>query len=128
MRKAYKVAIEKTDKGYLVKVPDFDAMTQGEDIADCMYMARDLICVAALGCEDLNQPIPEPNSVEFTSKESDIITYVDVDIDEYRRKHNNRKIKKTLSIASWINKKAEEEGINFSRTLEDALLEKLGEK
>lgn len=128
MRKAYKVAIEKTDKGYLVKVPDFDAMTQGEDIADCMYMARDLICVAALGCEDLNQPVPEPNTREFIPKADDIITYVDVDIDEYRKKHDNKKIKKTLSIASWINKKAEEEGINFSRTLEEALLKKLDKR
>lgn len=116
MRKAYKVVIKETNKGYLVKVPDFDAITQGDDIADCMYMARDLICVASMGCEDLNQPIPEPDSVEFASDTDDIITYVDVDtselwnaqldyhndiithvdvdIDEYRRKHDTRKIKK----------------------------------
>jgi len=45
---------------------------------------------------------------------------------EYRRENDNRAIKKTLSIPSWLNSKAEKAGINFSQTLQKALKEELG--
>ena len=125
MRKAYKIALEKdvNDGMYLVKVPDFDAVTQGKDIADCINMARDLIQSGALAREDLGKDIPEPNSKEFVCKEGDIITYVDVDIDLYRKKMSKKRVKKTLTIPSWLNEVAEEHGVNFSRVLEDALID-----
>lgn len=127
MKKAYKIALEKdNDTGiYIVKIPDFDAVTQGKDIADSINMARDLICVGALANEDLGKEIPEPNSKEFKCNKDDIITYVDVDIDLYRKKASKKRIKKTLTIPSWLNEAAEEEGLNFSRILEDALNERL---
>jgi post-segregation antitoxin (ccd killing protein) len=41
---------------------------------------------------------------------------------------NNRKArnKKTLTLPSWLNAKAENAGINFSAALQEALKEKLG--
>lgn len=42
-----------------------------------------------------------------------------------RKKHDNKKVKKTLSIPSWLNAAAERENINFSRLLEEALRERL---
>ena len=38
----------------------------------------------------------------------------------------NRSVKKTLTIPAWLNDRARAEGINFSKTLHDALLEKIG--
>ncbi len=35
---------------------------------------------------------------------------------------------KTLTIPAWLNKAALEQGINFSRTLQEALLEKVQSK
>jgi hypothetical protein len=43
----------------------------------------------------------------------------------YRKKYNNRAVKKTLSIPEWLNEAASKAGINFSQTLQDALKEKL---
>ena len=34
-------------------------------------------------------------------------------------------VKKTLTIPSWLNKRAEKIGVNFSQTLQDALLSKI---
>ena len=42
---AYPIILEKEADGYFVTVPDIDRYTQGEDIADAMEMARDLICL-----------------------------------------------------------------------------------
>lgn len=57
--------------------------------------------------EDLGREIPAPDSVQVKLKEGDIVTYVDVDFSEYRRKTENRKVKKILFIPSRLNEKAD---------------------
>ena len=42
-----------------------------------------------------------------------------------RLSRGRKKIKKTLTISSWLNEVAENENINFSQTLEEALKQKL---
>jgi hypothetical protein len=44
---------------------------------------------------------------------------------EYRKKYENKAIKKTLTIPSWLNFAAETANINFSQTLQRALKEEL---
>lgn len=121
MRKAYRIILKKDTEGYLVTVPDFNCNTQGKDIGEALYMARDVIGSMGISLEDIGKEIPEPDTVTFTAKADEIVTYVDVDFTEYRKKVDNRKIKKTLSIPSWLNEMAEAENINFSRVLEEGL-------
>ena len=52
-------------------------------------------------------------------------TYVVVDIDSFAKKWGKELIKKTVNIPKWINTKAETLNINFSKTLEEALLQKI---
>lgn len=125
MRKAYKIILTKDTDGYLVTVPDFDCNTQGTDIAEAMYMARDVIGLMGVTLEDMGKEIPEPDTAAYNLSDGDIELYVDVDFLEYRKRNENKKVKKTLSIPSWLNEKAEAEQINFSRLLEEALLNKL---
>ena len=125
MRYAYRIILKKKKKGYTVYIPDFDIGTQGADIADAMYMARDVISVTGVTLEDIGKKIPVPGEKEYSLKAGEMDTYVDVDFMEYKKKHDNRKVKKTLTIPSWLNEAAENENINFSRTLEEALLNKL---
>lgn len=125
MRKAYQIILTPEENGYTVFVPDFDCGTQGTDLADAMYMARDVIGIMGITLQDIGKEIPEPGIAECVAEADDIVTYVDVDFDAYRRKHDNRKVKKTLTIPSWLNEQAENAHINFSRTLEEALLDKL---
>lgn len=40
---------------------------------------------------------------------------------EYRRFYDNKAVKKTLTIPSWLNTMAERQGVNFSLTLQNAL-------
>ena len=128
MRTAYKIILRKTDEGYFVIVPDFDCNTQGKDIADAMFMARDVIGIMGITLEDMGKGVPEPNTASYELIEGDVELYVDVDFAEYRKRNDNKRIKKTLSIPSWLNERAESEHINFSRVLEEALMEKVGSK
>ena len=128
MRIAYKIILTEDKDGYIVYVPDFDRGTQGADMGEAIYMARDLIGILGITLENNGKEIPQPNATDYTLKENEILTFVDVDFAEYRRKHDNRKVKKNLTIPSWLNERAEAENINFSRVLEEALLRKLGIK
>lgn len=128
MRKAYKIVLipeENESHSYTVYIPDFDMYTEGDGIADAIYMARDAIGLMGITMQDTGDAIPEPGTAIHEAAAGEIETYVDVDFKEHRKKHDNKKIKKTLTIPSWLNEAAENEHINFSRTLEEALLDKL---
>ena len=122
MKRAYKVALIPEDNGYTVYIPAFDGWTEGKDLADALYMAADYIGIMGITLEDMGKPIPE--DTPYTAKDEELESYVAVDFTDYRKKKDNKKVKKTLTIKSWINEAAEKEGINFSATLEEALMEK----
>jgi hypothetical protein len=48
-----------------------------------------------------------------------------VDTTEYRAAIENKAIKKTLTIPSWLNHAAEKQHLNFSQILQEALKERL---
>lgn len=125
-RKAYPVVLTKTEKGYLVYVPDFDINTFGSSITDAIEMSRDAIGLAGISLQDMEQELPVENSIEFSTNPNDIVTLVDIDFDSYRFKNDNRKVRKNVTIPYYLNIKAEKLGLNFSRVLEEALLVKIG--
>lgn len=58
---------------------------------------------------------------------SDIVTLVDVDVDfdDYRRKHDLRVVKKNCTPPSWLCYEAEKANINFSQVLQTAIKREL---
>jgi predicted RNase H-like HicB family nuclease len=121
MKEAYPIIISKEKDGYYVSIPDFDIATQGTSIADAISMARDAIGLMGIDMEDEGKPLPAPNSVKAQPGDNDIVTLVDVDFTEYRKKVDNRSVKKNCTIPYWLNVEAEKAGINFSKVLQDAL-------
>jgi len=110
---------------YVVRVPDLDIGTQGKDIADAIYMARDAICLWGISEQDEGRPIPTPSEVLPEYEADEIPAFVDVDFDEYRRKIESRTVRKNITIPSWLNEAAEAAGINFSAVMQNALKEQL---
>jgi len=112
---------------YCVYFPDIKrGATQGENLAECIDMGEDFLCLALYHMEEDNTPIPTPSNPHDIQVESDdIITLISVNTDTYRRYYENKLIKKTLNIPSWLNERAEAANINFSQTLQRALKEDL---
>jgi predicted RNase H-like HicB family nuclease len=127
MKAAYPIVMSKGKKFIVVYIPDFKINTQGKDEADAMAMARDAIGLVGIDMEDENEPVPHPTALTDVQKEkeSDIITLIDVDFAEYRRKNDMRVTKKNCTIPSWLNFEAEKAGINFSAVLQTALKQEL---
>lgn len=126
MKEVYPIIISEEKDGFFIDIPDFDISTQGKSLSDAIFMARDAIALTGITLEDEGKEIPKPNIKGVKKeKETDIITLVDVDFSEYRKKHDNRAVKKNCTLPYWLCCAAEKEGINFSKTLQEALKEKL---
>lgn len=129
MKRVYPAIFTPDGKWFLVKIPDFDIMTQGESLADAIDMARDAINLMGVQYEDDGKAIPEPSNISEVGLENgQISTLIDCDFDEYRKMLDNRAVKKNCTLPSWLNKKAEAENINFSQVLQEALISKLNLK
>lgn len=127
MKTAYPIVLIPDGDFYLVKAVDFDFMTQGEDIADAIDMARDAISLMGVQYQDEGKTLPTPSSVlDIQHNDNEIVTLVDVDFLAYRKMLDNRSVRKNCTIPSWLNEKAEQAGINFSAVLQNALIDKLG--
>lgn len=126
MKQAYPIIVKRDVKYCVVFIPDFELNTQGETIAEAMEMARDAIGMAGCYLMDEGREIPTASLLNNTVAEAgELLTLVDVDFSEYRRKHSNRAIRKNLTIPYWLNEAAEAAGLNFSAVLQKALKREL---
>lgn len=127
MKTAYPIVMSQGAEYIIVYVPDFDINTQGTDYADAIEMARDAIGLMGIDMEDEKEPIPCPSDMSAISKEhaEDIITLVDVNFADYRRKNDMRTVRRNVSLPSWLNAEAEKAGVNVSAILQAALKREL---
>ena len=128
MKYVYPAVFRKEDiGGYYIFFPDIRmGGTMGNDIADGIMMAEDFLAEALRYLEDEKAEIPMPSDIKSLDlEEGDITTFISADTMEYRRKHEKKAVKKTLTLPSWLNAAAEAAEINFSQTLQKALKEEL---
>lgn len=133
MKMAYPVILTYDDGVVLVEVPDMDVFTQGEDVADAISMARDAVGLKGISMEDAGEVIPEPSKItdidvrnsEFFSDGNTVVALVDIDFLEYRRKNDNKMVRRNVTLPNWMNLAAEKEGLNVSKVLQEALKERL---
>lgn len=127
MKAAYPIVMSQGAEYIIVYVPDFNINTQGTDYADAIEMARDAIGLMGIDMEDEKEQIPCPSDMSAISKEhaEDIITLVDVDFADYRRKNDMRTVRRNVSLPSWLNAEAEKAGVNVSAILQAALKREL---
>jgi len=127
MKAAYPIVMSKGSEYIVVYVPDFNINTQGTDYADAMEMARDAIGLVGIDMEDDKEEIPKPSPIETIKPEhdGDVVTLVDVDFAEYRRKNDMRTVRRNVSLPSWLDSAAKEADINVSAVLVRALKQEL---
>ena len=124
---------------FLVCVPDMEIFTEGDTFADAIEMARDAIGLAGISMEDHKEQLPVPSDqntaigkVKHDTEDIDfskgILTYVDVDFSEYRKKIDTKTVRRNVALPSWLNYEAEHAGTNVSRVLQEALMNVLNVK
>lgn len=118
---------EEKGGGYSVDFPDLEGcFTTGDDLADALSMAEDVLATTLVYYENQNREIPKPSAIQkVKTSGKEFVNLVACDTIRYRRLLNKTAVKKTLSIPGWMDEAATAAGINFSQTLQDALKEKL---
>ncbi len=139
MLSMYPACFYKEDDGYSVIFPDLNYLaTQGDSLKEAMEMAVECLAAYLHSCKTDGETIPEPSNLTdidpvAVSKEVSpdepvgeaFVNMVSVDVEAYAKANFEKSVRKTLTIPAWLNKAALEQGINFSQTLQEALLEKV---
>ena len=110
--------------GYIVLFKDLDLATEGENLSDAITMAEEALTLRLTAMERDGDEIPVASKPEYLKPEEKdgFITLVHTD---KRYLMKEKCVKKNLTIPSWLADKADDLGINYSQTLQDALKEKV---
>lgn len=112
--------------GFCVRFPDIPGCyTEGDTIEEAYKMAASAIGLYAQQ-DDGKFEFPEasaPNSIMLEKDE--FLVLVEFNLIEYLKNTSDRAVKKTLTIPSWLNNLAEQNNVNFSNVLQNALKEYL---
>lgn len=129
MKLVYPACFYEEENGYSVEIPDLlGCCTQGNTLEQAMEMGQDAALGWILTSIEDEEEIPLPSNIKDIKLErsNGFVTLLLLDIDQYTEKYGTKKsIKKTLTIPEWLNRRAEKIGINFSKTLQEALLNKI---
>ena len=137
MLSIYPACFFKEENGYSVVFPDLNWLaTSGNTETEAMEMAVECLAGFLYMLEKDGEAIPKASSLndislEATARELDaktdeaFVNMVSVDVAQYARDHFEKSVRKTLTIPAWLNAIAMEKRINFSQTLQDALLAKV---
>ncbi len=122
----YPAIFHEEDSSYWVEFPGLEGcFTQGETFEEAYTMAIEALGLY-LEVEENKFEYPETGKIENFSVDKDsCVVMVEFDEVEYLKNHGKKSVKKTLTIPEWLNVAAERENINFSQTLQNALLEQL---
>jgi predicted RNase H-like HicB family nuclease len=118
---------QEADGRYSVEIPDLNLATFGDDLPDAMFMATDAATGRLLLMLKDGEPLPKARDLKdvVPDDETGFTSMVYVDLGSIEIMRDEKQIEKILTIPSWLNKAAERKNINFSDTLQAALVDKL---
>ncbi len=116
--------------GFWISFPDIpECLTEGDNMDDAYNMAIDALGLCLTDMEKNNIPFPAPSPVDKITVDADaLLVVIEFDMLAYKKRTSSKSVKKTLTIPAWLNEQAIQLNINFSQVLQDALIEKVGNK
>ena len=122
----YPAVFFREDNGFSVRFPDFTGCyTEGDTLEEAYKMSESAIGLYAQNDNgSFNFPnASTPDSIELS--EGEFLVLVKFNLVEYIKNTSDKAVKKTLTIPSWLNNLAEQNNVNFSNVLQNALKEYL---
>lgn len=137
MLSVYPACFFREENSYAVVFPDLNGLsTCGDTLDSALTAAVDCLAGYLYTSKKEGEEVPVPSvmtdiNISLLAGELEVtvegafINMVSVDVDAYAKKHFEKSVKKTLTIPAWLNKAAVERNLNFSRILQEALIEKI---
>lgn len=113
------------EKDYNVSFVDLNIMTYGQSLAEAFDMAEDALKLEIFDLYSDKLDIPKATDVkDIAVKEGQTLILVKVKLMDILKEYDNKAVKKTLTIPSWLDKLGDEHKVNYSQILQEALKEK----
>ena len=125
MVKAYPIILTPETDGYVVYVPDLEINTQGNSLADALYMARDAIGAWGICQQNAGRSIPEPSETIPAHESDEFISWIDIDFNKYRRINDMTYERTNITLPRYLKNLANDAGLNLSQELQIRLKEVL---
>lgn len=129
MKVIYPAIFTETKDDVLVYIPAFDGMTEGENLADAVEMARDYIANALFDKIEADFPAQQKDvdvkKSPFYENGKTFISLVDVDLDFFRAKEKSRNVRRNITLPEWLDAMATEAHLNVSEIARNALKQTL---
>ena len=125
MKIIYPAIFHYENNAYWVEFPDLDGcFSDGETRTETFLNAKEALELQTLYLLENGKKLPKASEIEDIKPDKDsFVSLVDADLSPYLNKA--KAIKKTLTIPRWLNDAATQKGINFSQTLQEALMQKI---
>ncbi|GHU56891.1 HicB family protein [Clostridia bacterium] len=121
MKYVYPAILIPVGNGYSVEVPDLPGCcTCGKSLADALKMAEDATSMWLWDAENKKEIIPSASRT-LNADAPQFVNFIVADTDAYRKEHDSRAVKKTVSIPNWLNTQAEKANAPFSQILQEGL-------
>ena len=111
--------------GYTVEVPDLPGcVTEGDTLADAILMGEDAASGWVLSELEEGRAVPVASPIHaIHPDEEGFVSLLTLDMDAYAEKYGKKAVRKNLTIPAWLNTFAEQQKVNFSQLLTEALTE-----
>ena len=120
----YPAIIHEDVDGVWAEFPDLPGcQTFSDSVSDLLAEAGEALECELVESLERGDTLPKPtpmNQLAITKNSYPSLIRVQIDLAK-----NTRSVKKTLTIPEWLNERALSKGINFSKVLQEALLEKV---
>lgn len=112
-------------EGYTVIVPDLPGcISEGNSLVNSIEMGTDAACGWILGELEDGNDIPTASDYnDIHIEKGSFVNLLILDMDTYSEKYSTKSIRKNITIPAWLNTFGETHNINFSKLLQDSLLE-----
>lgn len=115
------------NNSYSIYFPDLPGcISFANSLAEVQQMAEEAASLHIYGLEQDNEEIPAPSAdLDKADTEGNIIVPITVYPDLFRLKKDNERVKTNITLPAWLKRRAEAQNVNYSRLLENALLDYL---
>ncbi|HFI0026789.1 TPA: type II toxin-antitoxin system HicB family antitoxin [Streptococcus suis] len=119
MLKSYPAIFHKDEQGYWVEFPEFSGGTQGDNLEEAMYNAREFLESSIALYIDEGMELPKASDIKELTAPDGFVSMIQADPTPYIK--NNKAIRKNVTVPEWLTKLADREGLNYSEILTTAL-------
>lgn len=122
---SYIAILEYADDGISISFPDLPGcLSCAYSTEEALKNAKEALGLHIWGLEQDDEPLPEPTQIDkIQLPVNSVPLLVEVFMPPVRERINNRSVNRTVTLPAWLNAAALAKDVNFSKILQDALIQ-----